>query len=47
MPYPAVIRAIALARSRVSVSSAATTTAIALVADSIGRPNANRATNHQ
>src|SRR5215204_5536263 len=41
------MRAIALARWRVSVSSAATTTATALVADNIGRPMANRATNHQ
>src|SRR4029453_91272 len=39
------MRAIALARSRVSVSSAATTTATALGADSIGRPVGTRAPN--
>src|SRR6266542_2825883 len=47
MPKPAVIRAIALTRSWLVVSSAAITPATVLVADSSGRPRAKIATNHQ
>ena len=46
-PYPAAMRAIALARSLESVSSAALTWARALVALRWGRPRAKMTTNHQ
>ena len=46
-PYPAAMRATAAARSCELVSSAAITSASALVALSSGRPKAKMTTNHQ
>ena len=46
-PHPAVTSAMPLVRSLLRVSSAAITPLTEFVADSSGRPRANRATNHQ